>query len=170
MTAALTQRIAEETRPHRLARVRSPRHRANGRPALMGDALPIVLTVVLALFGHDRLLAQEQGMLIRISEIQVDADSLQEYTAILKEEAEASVRLEPGVVAIFPMHQKETRTVVRILEISASREAYEAHLKTPHFQHYKTTTLKMVKSLKLVDMEAIDTEAMTRIFEKIKKP
>lgn len=132
--------------------------------------MPIVLMIVLALFGHDRLLAQEQGMLIRISEIQIDAESLQEYTAILKEEAEASVRLEPGVVAIFPMSQKENRTAVRILEIYASREAYEAHLRTPHFQHYKTTTLKMVKSLKLVDMEAIDTEAMTRIFEKIKKP
>jgi quinol monooxygenase YgiN len=170
MTAALTQSIAEDTRRHGPVRVRPPRDRGNGRPGLVGGALPIVLTVVLALFGHDRLLAQEQGMLIRISEIQVDAESLQEYAAILKEEAEASVRLEPGVVAIFPMYQKENRTAVRILEIYASREAYEAHLRTPHFQHYKTTTLKMVKSLKLTDMEAIDTEAMTRIFEKIKKP
>jgi len=134
----------------------------------LGEALPFVLAVILALVGHDRLMAQEQGMLVRISEIQVDAEFLKEYTAILKEEAEASVRLEPGVVAIFPMFQKDDRTAVRILEIYASHEAYESHLKTPHFQHYKTTTLHMVKSLKLVDMEAMDTETMTRIFEKMR--
>jgi quinol monooxygenase YgiN len=169
MTAALTRWIAEDTRRHPPARVRLPRHGGNVRTALWGEAFAIVLTGVLASVGHGRLLAEEQGMLVRISEIRVDAKSLQEYTAILKEEAEASVRLEPGVVAIFPMYQNDDRTAVRILEIYASREAYEAHLKTPHFQRYKTTTLKMVTSLKLVDMGAIDREAMTRIFEKMKR-
>ena len=109
----------------------------------------------------------KKGMLVRISEIEIDADYLEEYKAILKEEAEASVRLEPGVISIFPMYQKENPTEVRILEIYASREAYESHLKTPHFQKYKTTTLKMVKSLKLVDMEAMDAGTMTRIFRKM---
>ena len=107
-------------------------------------------------------------MLVRMSEIQVDPNHLSDYMAILKEEAEASVRLEPGVLAIFPMYERENRTAVRILEIYASREAYESHLKTPHFQRYKTTTLAMVTSLKLVDMEAMDAATMTRIFEKMR--
>ena len=38
--------------------------------------------------------------------------------------------------------------------------AYQAHLQTPHFLHYKTSTLKMVKSLKLVEMSALDSESM----------
>jgi len=42
-------------------------------------------------------------------------------------------------------------------------------LKTTHFQRYKTTTLKIVKSLKLVDMEAIDAETMAGIFKKMKR-
>ena len=109
-----------------------------------------------------------KGMMVRISEIKIDADHLEEYKAILKEEAEASVRLEPGVVSIFPMYQKDDPTEVRILEIYASRVDYESHIKTPHFQKYKTTTLKMVRSLKLVDMEAMDAEPMTEIFEKMK--
>jgi quinol monooxygenase YgiN len=58
---------------------------------------------------------------------------------------------------------------VRILEIYANTEAYQSHLKTVHFQKYKTTTLKMVKSLRLVDMEAIDTETMKEIFKKLKE-
>ena len=107
------------------------------------------------------------NMIIRISEIAIEPKYLKEYLAILKEEAEASVRLENGVIAIYPMFQKKQANEIRILEIYASKEAYEAHLKTPHFQHYKTSTLKMVKSLNLVDMNAIDTETMSKIFKKI---
>jgi quinol monooxygenase YgiN len=107
-------------------------------------------------------------MMIRISEIEIDSNYLEEYKAILKEESRASVKLEPGVISIYPMYEKEHPTQVRILEIYANREAYELHLKTPHFLKYKTTTLKMVKSLKLVDMEAIDAETMHEIFRKLK--
>ena len=66
------------------------------------------------------------------------------------------------------MYQKENPTRIRILEIYASKAAYEQHLKTPHFQKYKTTTLKMVKSLNLADMEVIDEKTMPLIFKKLK--
>lgn len=107
-------------------------------------------------------------MMVRISEIEIVPEFLEEYKAILKEEAAASVKVEPGVIAIFPMFQKEIPTQVRIVEMYANRSAYESHLKTSHFQHYKTTTLKMVKNLKLVDMDALDKETMLIIFEKLK--
>ncbi|WP_375435296.1 putative quinol monooxygenase [uncultured Hymenobacter sp.] len=113
--------------------------------------------------------AQRSNMMVRLSEIEIDSKHLEEYKAILKEESRASVQLEPGVVSIYPMYQKDAPTQVRILEIYASREAYELHLKTPHFQTYKTTTLKMVKSLKLMDMEAIDPETMSKMFLKLQK-
>lgn len=50
----------------------------------------------------------------------------------------------------------------------ANRQAYESHLKTPHFQKYKSTTLSMVKSLKLVDMQMLDADTMTSMFAKMK--
>ena len=50
----------------------------------------------------------------------------------------------------------------------ATKEAYQSHLKTPHFQKYKTTTSKMVKSLKLVDMDAIDSKAISVMFKKVR--
>ena len=107
-------------------------------------------------------------MMIRISEIEIDSIYLREYNNILQEEARASVQLEPGVIAIYPMYQKENPEQIRILEIYANRQAYESHLKTPHFQKYKTGTLKMVKSLKLTDMTNIDPKTMVEIFRKIK--
>ncbi|GGH23441.1 antibiotic biosynthesis monooxygenase [Sphingobacterium alkalisoli] len=107
------------------------------------------------------------NMMIRIAEIEIEPSYLDEYIAILKEEAEASVRLEPGVISIYPMFHKENPNQVRILEIYADGEAYKAHLQTPHFKHYKTATANMVKSLKLIDMSAIDGQTMPQIFKKL---
>ena len=64
------------------------------------------------------------------------------------------------------MFQKENPNQLRILEIYANKESYQSHLKTPHFLVYKTSTLKMVKSLKLVDMDPLDAEAMPEMFKK----
>ncbi|RYU93657.1 antibiotic biosynthesis monooxygenase [Emticicia agri] len=107
-------------------------------------------------------------MMVRIAEIEILPEYLDEYKAILKVESEASVKIEAGVICIFPMYEKENPTRIRLLEIYASKAAYQAHLQTPHFQHYKTTTLKMVKSLRLVEMNTINPEAMQEIFRKMK--
>jgi quinol monooxygenase YgiN len=106
-------------------------------------------------------------MMVRMAEIEIVPEYLDTYLDILREESETSVSLEPGVICIYPMFQKEHLTQIRLLEIYADREAYESHLQTPHFKHYKETTLKMVKSLTLVDMGAVDAQSMSMIFRKI---
>jgi quinol monooxygenase YgiN len=123
--------------------------------------------LVFLIFIYNSVSAQSKNMMIRLSEIEIDSNYLKEYNAIIQEESRASVKLEAGVIAIYPMYQKENPMQIRILEIYANREAYEAHLKTPHFQKYKTSTLKMVKSLKLVDMDNIDSPTMAEIFRKM---
>jgi quinol monooxygenase YgiN len=142
--------------------------------AIPDPSLPKVIRTVFVAVVHAWLLcgigiahAQEQQMMVRISEIQVHREHLEQYKAVLKEEAEASIRLEPGVIAIVPMFQRESDTEFRILEIYANRQAYESHLKTPHFQKYKFTTTRMVKSLKLVDMQSIDAKSMISMFKKM---
>lgn len=89
--------------------------------------------------------------LVRISRIKVDRRQLDEYNAFLKEEIEASMRLEPGVLTLYATAEKGSPENITILEIYADRAAYESHLKTPHFQKYKQGTLKMVKKLELID-------------------
>ena len=132
--------------------------------------LLVLLHLSLIGFGQsdDALKADaDQGkMMVRIAELEIETDYLDEYLEILKEESEASLRLEPGVICIYPMFQKENPTQIRLLEIYANKEAYESHLKTPHFEKYKTTTAEMVKDLKLIDMEAIDPESMSMVFKK----
>ena len=108
-----------------------------------------------------------ENMMVRMAHVSVEPEYLDQYLAILNEEAEASVRLEPGVLCIYPMFIQERPTEIRLLEIYANQEAYEAHLKTPHFQHYKTATLPMVKSLDLIEMRPISPQAMPAIFAKL---
>ncbi|WP_316833252.1 carboxymuconolactone decarboxylase family protein [Pedobacter aquatilis] len=109
-----------------------------------------------------------QSLMVRISEIEIFTEYQKAYEEILKEEAATSVNVEPGVIAIYPMFQKEHPAQIRIIEMYADSAAYQSHLKTPHFQHYKTATQKMVKSLKLVDMQSIDPQIITAIFSKFK--
>lgn len=120
-------------------------------------------------FTIGTMAAQKKEMMVRISEIEIFPEYLSQYKTILKEESSASIKLEPGVLAIFPMYQKNDSTQIRILEMYENNEAYQSHLKTPHFQKYKTSTVKMVKNLKLTDMNTIDPESMQMLFRKMKE-
>lgn len=129
----------------------------------------IFLTLIFNSCDNPRGNIDTQKMMVRIAEIEIDSNYIEKYKAILKEESEASIRLEPGVISIYPMYRKDNPTLIRLLEIYVNREAYESHLKTLHFQKYKTTTLEMVKSLELIDMIPIDAETMPQIFAKLRE-
>ena len=110
-----------------------------------------------------------KGMIVRIAEIEVYPQYLKEYLEYANEVDRLSVEREPGVICLFPMQSADDSCQIRILEIYASEEAYQSHLKTDHFQKYKTGTLHMVKSLKLPTMNPLDSETMGDIFKKMKK-
>jgi quinol monooxygenase YgiN len=88
---------------------------------------------------------------VRLAEIDIDPTQLESYKAALKEEIDASVRAEPGVLALYAVAEKDSSTRIRVFEIYANQEAYEAHLETAHFKKYKAVTQDMVKSLKLIE-------------------
>ena len=88
--------------------------------------------------------------MVRLAKIVVDSAQLESYKAMLKEEIETSIRVEPGVLTLYAVYEKDTPTHITILEIYADTAAYKSHIQTPHFQKYKTGTTQMVKSLELV--------------------
>ena len=108
----------------------------------------------------------DETMIVRLAEIEVYPEHLQEYLKFANEVDRLSVEREPGVVCLFPMQSAEDSTQIRILEIYASEEAYQSHIKTEHFQKYKQGTLHMVKSLRLPTMQPLDPETMKLIFNK----
>lgn len=107
-----------------------------------------------------------QTHVVRIADIEVYPQYLDEYIKMGKEIAATSIREETGVVCLFPCQMKEDSTRFRIVEIYASPEAYRHHIHTEHFLRYKQETMKMVKSLKLNDLTPLDTAGMANIFRR----
>ena len=99
--------------------------------------------------GARPTLAQERY--VRIADVEVDPISLAAYRAALKEEIEAAVRVEPGVIALHAAARKDNPAMIVIFEIYADAAAYEAHLKAPHFAKFRAATQGMVKAVKLSD-------------------
>ena len=129
------------------------------------DMRKIIILFVLV-FSITAVAQEDETMIVRLAEIEVYPQYLKEYLEFANEVDRLSVEREPGVVCLFPMQSAEDSTKIRILEIYASEDAYQQHLKTDHFQKYKQGTLHMVKDLKLPTMKPLDPETMKLIFKK----
>jgi quinol monooxygenase YgiN len=111
--------------------------------------------VAASLARADALAQPIQSHVVRLAELQIDPGRLEDYKAALREEIEASIRLEPGVLTLYAVSVKGDPAQIRIVEVYADLAAYKAHLQTPHFEKYKTGTQRMVKSLVLVETDPI---------------
>ena len=118
----------------------------------------MINSLMLALFVYATTSAQEKPQIVRLAKIEVDSAQLDRYKILLKEGIEAAVRLEPGVMTLFAMYEKDQPTHITVLEVYADQEAYQKHLQTPHFKKYKTATKDMVKKLELIDVVPIGFE------------
>ncbi|MBB2697641.1 UNVERIFIED_ORG: quinol monooxygenase YgiN [Rhizobium esperanzae] len=96
---------------------------------------------------------------VRMAELEIDPETFEAYRALLAEEIEASVALEDGVLSLNAVSIRGNPNQIRILEVYADQEAYEAHLQTPHFLKYKRETAGMVTSLTLMDVDPIAMRA-----------
>ena len=94
---------------------------------------------------------QNKNHMVRLAKLVIDSTRLDSYKALLKEEIETSVRLEPGVLTLYAVSEKNNPNHITILEIYADTTAYKAHLQTPHFIKYKNGSKEMVTSLELVE-------------------
>jgi quinol monooxygenase YgiN len=96
---------------------------------------------------------------VRIAELEIDPNQISAYSALLSEEIEASIRIEPGVLFLYALSIKGSPSKIRVIEGYADHSAYEAHLTTLHFLNYKEQTAGMVKSLRLIETEPIILKA-----------
>ena len=109
-----------------------------------------VAVLILSLGGD--LSAQETRMpVVRMAELEIKPTQLDVFKAAVKEEMEASVRVEPGVLAIYAVAEKDAPSRLRFFEMYADAAAYTAHRETPHFKKYAETTKDMIRSKKLIE-------------------
>lgn len=115
------------------------------------ESLILILTMQALVSCNKPGVQVESLQKVRLAKLVIDSTQLEAYNAMLKEEIEASVRLEPGVLTLYAVAEKDNPTHITILEIYADEDSYKSHLQTPHFVKYKTTTKDMVKSLELIE-------------------
>lgn len=109
----------------------------------------IVMTIALS------SAAQQDRRVIRLAKIQVDPAQLTPYLAALKEQMNAAVSTEPGVLTYYAVADKANPAHITILEIYADTAAYQAHIQSAHFKKYKATVQNMVQSLELEDVNLV---------------
>ena len=115
----------------------------------------ILIAVMLSFAFCNNSSAQHKNQMVRLARLVIDSTQLDSYNALLKEEIEASVLLEPGVLTLYAVSEKNSPTHITILEIYSDTVAYRLHLQTPHFLKYKNGTKDMVKSLELVETDPL---------------
>jgi quinol monooxygenase YgiN len=93
----------------------------------------------------------QEKQLVRLARLIIDPAQLDDYKLLLKEGVETALKVEPGVLTLYAVSEKQNPSHFTILEIYADSAAYKSHLQTPHFIKYKTGTKDMVKSLELVE-------------------
>jgi quinol monooxygenase YgiN len=112
--------------------------------------------------------AQDKNLVVRVAKLKIDSLQLQEYNAALKEEIETSVRVEPGVLTLYAVAEKDNPTSITIFEIYTNADAFKSHLESTHFKKYKSTTQQMVQSLELLETEPIVLATKPDVKKKLK--
>jgi len=97
--------------------------------------------------------------LVRIAELRIAPEHLEAYTRAVRKEIEISVRVEPGVLAIYSVAEKTDPTSLRFFEIYADEVAYQSHLASPHFREYFKTTQHMITSRRLIETVPVQLSA-----------
>jgi len=123
----------------------------------------IAFLLLMTLITYGTVSAQTKNPLVRIAKLQIDPAQLDAYRAALKEHAETAVRVEPGVLTLYAVAEKDNPANITVFEIYADSAAYQAHLQTVHFKKYKSTTKDMVKSLQLVETDPIVLAAKQKL-------
>ena len=84
--------------------------------------------------------AQEtQGQYVQVAEIDIDPAQLEDYKAAVREQIEAAIKNEPGVLVLYAVAENDNPTRVTVFEIYRDMDAYRSHLETAHFKKYKAT-------------------------------
>ncbi len=80
--------------------------------------------------------AEVPPLYVQEAEIEIDPAQLESYKAAVTEHIETATRVEPGVIALYAVSEKDNPARVRVFEIYRDLDAYRSHLETVHFRKY----------------------------------
>ena len=93
---------------------------------------------------------------VRIAHLTIKPGQLEAFMAAVREEMRDALRLEPGVVAIYAVADKNDPNKIMFFEMYVDEASYQIHRETPHFIKYFETTKDMIADRVL--MEGVPVE------------
>lgn len=121
----------------------------------MNDMLRWVAPALTLLAGSVAGAQPVAAPLVRIAELEIDPARLEEYKAAVQDEIDTSIRVEPGVLAIYSVAVRGEPNQLRFFEIYADEAAYRSHIDSPHFKKYVALTKAMIRSRKLIETDPV---------------
>lgn len=112
--------------------------------------LALLCVAALALPFAGTALAGEKAPCVNMAEITLKPECRDAFLAAVREEMRESLRVEPGVVALYMVADENDENKLTFFEIYADDEAYQKHRDTPHFKKYIETTKDMAVSKKVI--------------------
>jgi len=119
----------------------------------------LIAACVVACLPAAQALGDVMQTVVRIAQLEIDPAQLEAYEAAVKEEMAESIRLEPGVLAIYSVAEKDQPNRLHFFEIYASDEAYRSHIASAHFQKYVAATQSMIRSRRLIETTPVQLSA-----------
>jgi quinol monooxygenase YgiN len=117
--------------------------------------LVVGASILATAFSGSAFSQETDGQYVQVAQIEIDPAQLESYRAAAREQIDAAIREEPGVLVLYSVSEKDNPAHVIVFEIYKDRQAYRSHLETPHFKKYKAVTANMVKSLTLIQSTPI---------------
>src|SRR3954470_22933945 len=90
----------------------------------------VLASVSASVLGGSAAAQQTQGEYVQVAEIEIDPAQLEAYHAAVREHIETAVRVEPGVLVLYAVSEKDNPTHVRVFEIYRDVDAYKSHLES----------------------------------------
>ena len=131
----------------------------SGYLELMHMSVLRIAVVVGCIWVGSVLAAEPTEKVVRIAQLVIDPAQLAAYQTAVKEEIADSVRLEPGVLAIYSVAEKDHPNRLHFFEIYANEAAYKSHIASAHFQKYVKTTKSMIVSRTLIETDPVQLSA-----------
>ena len=119
----------------------------------------VLLAGISPLVGITQASQPPTDAIVNIAELDIDPAQLDAFKAAVIEGMNASVRLEPGVYAIYAVAHKDDPTKLMFFEIYASKQAQEAHRNSPHFLKFHEVTKDMVRSRRFIETDTVHLAA-----------
>jgi autoinducer 2-degrading protein len=98
---------------------------------------------------HGRRLTGKNVMYVIIVNFEIDPEQIDTFLPLMRENAAALAREEPGCRQLDVCHDADHPGHVFLYEVYDDRAAFDTHLSMPHFKSFDATTAGMIRSKKV---------------------